>query len=191
MTFAFIKDAVATLSPYNFLFWRFGIASLLLIIFAKKIKIDKQNLFNGAIFTSIIAFLLQLHFQKYISSSKTAIIFSLEPVFATLTAAIYLKEQLTLQFFLGAVFIFIAILIAEKRAKENVIPQDWILTVRILSFDEYKLFVKIDFSINVLLTFDYLKKSVWKGYGLFTVATFSREIWTGSDNFKEFMPVCS
>ncbi len=124
MTFAFIKDAVATLSPYNFLFWRFGIASLLLIIFAKKIKIDKQNLFNGAIFTSIIAFLLQLHFQKYISSSKTAIIFSLEPVFATLTAAIYLKEQLTLQFFLGAVFIFIAILIAEKRAKENVIPQD-------------------------------------------------------------------
>ncbi|MFW2571518.1 DMT family transporter [Legionella sp. 29fVS95] len=270
MTFAFIKDAVATLSPFNFLFWRFGIASfLLLLIFWQKIRFDRQTLFYGtllglllagtvifqtiglryttastasfitglsvivvalfesflnkqwpslyvitatlialvgvgfitlsdgftvsqgdlwvllcafcfagyilfagkasqihqslsltfiqslfvcllagvaslfttklaipsqtnvwvailfcSIFASIFAFLLQLQFQKYVSSTKAAIIFSLEPVFATITAAIYLHEQLTVQFFIGALMIFFAILLSEKRTKQKVIPQD-------------------------------------------------------------------
>ncbi|KTC82670.1 integral membrane protein [Legionella cherrii] len=270
MTFAFIKDAVATLTPFNFLFWRFGIASvLLLLIFWQKIKFNQQTLFYGtflglllagtvifqtiglrytaastasfitglsvilvalfesflnrqwpsiyvisaslialvgvgfitladgftfnqgdlwvllcafcfagyilfagkasrihqpisltfiqaifvcilagvaslfttklaiplqsnvwvailfcSIFASIFAFLLQLQFQKYVSSTKAAIIFSLEPVFATITAAIYLHEQLTVQFFIGALMIFFAILLSEKRAKQKVIPQE-------------------------------------------------------------------
>ncbi|MGQ3890001.1 DMT family transporter [Legionella sp. CNM-1927-20] len=51
-----------------------------------------------SIFASIIAFILQLKFQRYVSSSKAAIIFSLEPVFATITAALYLKEKITAQF---------------------------------------------------------------------------------------------
>ncbi|MCW8409806.1 DMT family transporter [Legionella sp. PATHC035] len=270
MTFAFIKDAVATLTPFNFLFWRFGIASvLLLLIFWQKIKFNQQTLFYGtflglllagtvifqtiglrytaastasfitglsvilvalfesflnkqwpsiyvvaaalialvgvglitladgftlnqgdvwvllcafcfagyilfagkasrihqpisltfiqaifvcilagvaslfttklaiplqsnvwvailfcSIFASIFAFLLQLQFQKYVSSTKAAIIFSLEPVFATITAAIYLHEQLTIQFYIGALMIFFAILLSEKRAKQKVIPQE-------------------------------------------------------------------
>ncbi|WED44246.1 DMT family transporter [Legionella cardiaca] len=270
MTFAFIKDAVATLTPFNFLFWRFGIASiLLLIIFWKKIKFTKPILHNGillgiflagtvifqtiglryttastasfitglsvilvalfeslsnrswpsiyvisaaftaligvgfitlseglainqgdlwvllcafcfagyilyagkasrihqplsltfiqssfvcliaglaslltasiaipretnvwisilfcSIFASILAFILQLQFQKYVSSTKAAIIFSLEPVFATITAAIYLNERLTPRFFVGALLIFFAILLSEKRSKQKVIPQE-------------------------------------------------------------------
>lgn len=67
-----------------------------------------------SIFASVIAFLLQLKFQKYISASKAAIIFALEPVFATITAAIYLHEQLSYQFYLGAACVLIAILIAER-----------------------------------------------------------------------------
>ncbi|CEK11286.1 DMT family transporter [Legionella hackeliae] len=270
MTFAFIKDAVATLAPFNFLFWRFGIASFLLfLIFWKKIQFNPQTLYHGtflglflagtvifqtiglrytsastasfitglsvilvalfesflkkqwpsiyvisaalialvgvgfitlsegftvnqgdlwvllcafcfagyiinagkasqlhqplsltfiqsifvcilagiaslfstklsiptkinvwvailfcSIFASIFAFLLQLQFQKYVSSTKAAIIFSLEPVFATITAAIYLHEQLTIQFFIGALLIFFAIFLSEKRTKQKVIPQE-------------------------------------------------------------------
>ncbi|MCW8400854.1 DMT family transporter [Legionella sp. PATHC038] len=270
MTFAFIKDAVATLSPLNFLFWRFGIASiLLLIVFWKKIKFNKQvflygivlgiflagtvvfqtiglrytkastasfitgfsvilvalleslsnkqwpslylfvstliamigigfiTLSNGlsinqgdiwillcafcfanyiicagkashihqsfsltfiqaafvcilvgvgsfftnkiaipqqmniwvsilfcSIFASIIAFVLQLQFQKHISATKAAIIFSLEPVFATITAAIYLHEKLTFQFCVGALMIFFAIIFSEKHTKQKIIPQE-------------------------------------------------------------------
>lgn len=77
-----------------------------------------------SLFASIFAFLLQLQFQKYVSSTKTAIIFSLEPVFATITAAIYLREQLTWQFLIGALMILFAILFSEKRTAQKVIPQE-------------------------------------------------------------------
>ncbi|WP_419421295.1 DMT family transporter (plasmid) [Legionella sp. D16C41] len=270
MTFSFIKDAVTTLTPFNFLFWRFGIATVLLfVLFFKKIKLNKQTVYYGialglflagtvvfqtiglcyttastasfitglsvvivafmetllnkcypsltliistllaiagisiitlanglvvnqgdvwvllcafcfanyiivagkasaihepltltflqstfvciiagiasffsnkfvfpyylnvwaailfcGIFASIFAFSLQLKYQKYISSTKAAIIFSLEPVFATITAAIYLKERLTIQFFLGAMLILIAIVLSEFYSKHQAVPQD-------------------------------------------------------------------
>src|SRR3990167_10204025 len=48
MTFAFIKDAVTLLTPFDFLFWRFGIASLLLgIFFSKKIKFNQRIFLHG------------------------------------------------------------------------------------------------------------------------------------------------
>ncbi|STX81333.1 permease, DMT superfamily [Legionella busanensis] len=270
MTFSFIKDAVATLNPFNFLYWRFGIASVLLyILFFKKIKFNKKNIYYGvilgiflagtvvfqtiglcyttastasfitglsvvfvalfesflnkcypslylivsvafsiigigfitlsngltinqgdvwvllcafcfasyiiiagkasrmhepltltflqsifvcivvgiasfltdeirlpqqinvwfailfcSIFASIIAFILQLKFQRYVSSSKAAIIFSLEPVFATITAALYLKEKITTPFFIGALMIIMAILLSEYHTKKRIIPQN-------------------------------------------------------------------
>lgn len=77
-----------------------------------------------SIFASIIAFLLQLKFQKYISATKAAIIFALEPVFATITAAFYLNEHLTYNFFIGASFILLAIILSEKQSKNKVIPKD-------------------------------------------------------------------
>lgn len=270
MTFAFIKDAIATIKPFNFLFWRFGLATiLLLIIFWKKLNFNYRNLTTGsllglflagtvifqtiglqytnastasfitglsvilvaifesmrnkkapslyliiaiifaltglalitlkdglsinkgdfwvllcafcfafyillagsssqkrdtlsltfvqsltvcslslilsftegglsipqehnvwvsllfcAIFASIIAFILQIHYQQFVSASKAAIIFALEPVFATIAAAIYLSEHLTLQFYIGSLLIFLSILFSEKKAKQKIIPQD-------------------------------------------------------------------
>jgi drug/metabolite transporter (DMT)-like permease len=77
-----------------------------------------------ALFASIFAFLLQLYFQKYISSTTTAIIFSCEPIFATITAVILLGEKLNNHFYIGAALIFIAILISELKLKIKKIPQD-------------------------------------------------------------------
>ncbi|WP_419421531.1 EamA family transporter (plasmid) [Legionella sp. D16C41] len=79
-----------------------------------------KNLNNYA---SIIAFILQLKFRKYVSSSKAAIIFSLEPVFATITAALYLNEKLSIQFFVGALIIM-AILLSEYHTKHRIILQN-------------------------------------------------------------------
>jgi len=77
-----------------------------------------------SVFASIFAFWLQLHFQKYISSTTTAIIFSCEPIFATLTAMVYLSEYPNGPFYIGASLIFIAILISEVKLKQKVVPQD-------------------------------------------------------------------
>lgn len=77
-----------------------------------------------AIFASIIAFILQLRFQRYVTSTKTAIIFASEPIFATITAIIYLGEQLTLKFVIGALLIFSAMLLSELKSKKKVMPQD-------------------------------------------------------------------
>jgi drug/metabolite transporter (DMT)-like permease len=72
-----------------------------------------------AIFASVIAFSLQLHFQRYVSANKTAIIFATEPVFATLTAAVYLHERITWLFAIGALMVFTAIVLSEKSMEKK------------------------------------------------------------------------
>lgn len=76
-----------------------------------------------SIFASIFAFLLQLHFQRYISSSTTAIIFSCEPIFATITAMILLHERPSELFYIGACLIFLAMIISEINLKKKRMPQ--------------------------------------------------------------------
>lgn len=73
------------------------------------------------IFASFLAFFLQLHYQKYVSASKTATIFTFQPIFATVTAAIYLHEHLTLRFYLGAILLLIAVYLAEKHSRKKII----------------------------------------------------------------------
>lgn len=76
-----------------------------------------------AIFASFLAFYLQLHYQKYVSANKAANIFALEPVFGAIMAALYLHERLNLQFYFGAVLIFIAVFLAEKHSRRKILPQ--------------------------------------------------------------------
>jgi drug/metabolite transporter (DMT)-like permease len=66
-----------------------------------------------SIFATIVAFALQLHYQKYISAQKVAIIFAMEPVFATITAVIYLNEQLDKWLLLGGPLIILSMLITR------------------------------------------------------------------------------
>lgn len=77
-----------------------------------------------AIFASVLAFYLQVRFQRYVTATKAAIIFSAEPVFATLTAIVYLNENLSYRFFAGAVLIFSGILLSEFKLKEKILPQE-------------------------------------------------------------------
>ena len=63
--------------------------------------------------STFIAFLCQTIGQKYTSSSRAAILLSLESVFGILFSVLILKEQLTLPVILGASLIFVAVIIAE------------------------------------------------------------------------------
>ncbi len=80
-----------------------------------------------ALLASVLAFYLQIRFQRYISATKTALIFALEPVFATLTAIIYLDEQLTLKFVIGALCIFAGMLLSEVKLKKKLKQQEGVV----------------------------------------------------------------
>lgn len=102
-----------------------GILALLTtgIVVPKHIHVWVAVLFCS-IFASIIAFMLELRFQKYVKPTQITIIFALEPVFATITAAIYLHEKLSVRFFMGALLIFFAILLAEQHSRKKILPQE-------------------------------------------------------------------
>src|SRR5262245_4599637 len=83
MTFSFIKDAVVTLPPFVFLFWRFAIASLLLIvIFWKKIKFSRQTLAYGCILGILLGgtVVFQTIGLRYTSASTASFITGLSVV---------------------------------------------------------------------------------------------------------------
>ncbi|XYH95061.1 DMT family transporter [Sorangium sp. So ce1128] len=58
-----------------------------------------------ALLASAVAFYLQLRFQGDVGPQRTAIIFSLEPVFATATAVLFLGETVSWAFAAGAALI--------------------------------------------------------------------------------------
>jgi drug/metabolite transporter (DMT)-like permease len=66
-----------------------------------------------AVLATAVAFSVQLWAQQYTSSSHAAILFTLEPVFASITSYILLRERLGSRALLGAAFVLAGILIAE------------------------------------------------------------------------------
>jgi len=61
------------------------------------------------ILASFLVFILLTRYQKETSPQRAAVIFSMEPVFATFFAYLLLAEMLTLKGFFGALFILTAI----------------------------------------------------------------------------------
>ncbi|MFX0099927.1 MAG: DMT family transporter [Candidatus Hodarchaeota archaeon] len=75
--------------------------------------------YMGIIATSL-TFLFQIFGQQHVSSSRTALIFALEPVFATIFAILWGKDVLTLQLVIGSILIFVGIIISiERNNKEE------------------------------------------------------------------------
>jgi drug/metabolite transporter (DMT)-like permease len=66
-----------------------------------------------AVLATALAFSIQLWAQQYTTSSHAAILFTLEPVFASVTSYVLLGERLASRALLGAGFVLAGILIAE------------------------------------------------------------------------------
>jgi len=77
------------------------------------------NVFFGLALTSVfataLAFALQTWGQKYTSASRTALIFSLEPVFALLTAVSVGRETFTIAALFGGALVLAGILMVELK----------------------------------------------------------------------------
>ncbi len=76
-----------------------------------------KNLIFALLYTSILATVvsttLQTKFQKYLTPTKVGIILSFEPIFSAITAFIILNERISRFSFLGGLFIFTGLLVAE------------------------------------------------------------------------------
>jgi drug/metabolite transporter (DMT)-like permease len=81
-----------------------------------KFILNKDVIF-AVIYTSILATILtttlQTKFQKYTTPSKAGIIFSFEPIFASVVAFFLLSEKISNFGLIGCIFIFCGLLISE------------------------------------------------------------------------------
>jgi drug/metabolite transporter (DMT)-like permease len=76
------------------------------------VKIGLQILYLGTVAT-ILTIFAQTYAQRYVSATRAAIIFSLEPAFAALMANIFAGEKLTWRIVTGGALIIGAIIISE------------------------------------------------------------------------------
>ncbi len=73
--------------------------------------------------STVIGFSLQTWAQRYASPSHTAILISLEPVFAAATSLLLRREHLGARSLLGAALILAGILLAELKAPSPAVPE--------------------------------------------------------------------
>jgi len=66
-----------------------------------------------SLFATALAFFIQTHFQKFTSSTRVALIFTMEPVFAGITGFFWAGDQFTSSALLGCALIFIGMILAE------------------------------------------------------------------------------
>jgi drug/metabolite transporter (DMT)-like permease len=85
----------------------------------KNILDQKVQILYAGILSGGIAFVLQIYTQKNISPAPAAIIFSLEGVFATITAWIILSQILNINNILGCSFILVGVLISQLLPEIN------------------------------------------------------------------------
>jgi drug/metabolite transporter (DMT)-like permease len=76
-----------------------------------------------AVGATAIAFTVQVWAQQYTTATHTAILFSLEPVFAAITSYLVLDERLGGRSLFGAALIFAGILLAELKGPTQAAPE--------------------------------------------------------------------
>lgn len=81
-----------------------------------------RNLLLGigylAVFSTMVAFLLQNVGQKYLSANTSSILLSLESVFGALFSVIFLHEVLTVRMLVGCALMFFAVVLSELAPPE-------------------------------------------------------------------------
>lgn len=73
------------------------------------------SLLYVALFSTMLASLLQMICQRYVAPAQASLIMSLESVFGTLCGIIFLHEAMTVRIFFGCALIFTAIYLSERQ----------------------------------------------------------------------------
>ncbi len=79
------------------------------------VKSAALQIFYLVVITTVIAFVVQNIVQRYISSTNTALILTLESVFGSVFAVLYLHEHLSFAMIAGCVIVFLGIITQETK----------------------------------------------------------------------------
>ena len=107
----FVQLLITGLGGFIFSFI-FSISALEEVRFNINMSVVSAILYTS-IFASIIATIIQLKYQKIVSPTKAGIIFSIEPIFASIFAYFLLSEKISNFGLIGCVFIFIGLIVSE------------------------------------------------------------------------------
>ena len=107
----FVQLLITGLGGFIFSFI-FSISALVEIRFTMNMSVVSAILYTS-IFASIIATVIQLKYQKFVSPTKAGIIFSIEPIFAAVFAYFLLSEKISNFGLVGCVVIFIGLIVSE------------------------------------------------------------------------------
>ncbi len=122
-----IDSAVGSMEPLLLSMTQMVVASVLSLLMAlifEEMKLSSIReaaipiIYTG-IFSGSIAYTLQMYGQRYTEPTLASLIMSLESVFAVIASFILLKEVLSLQEALGALVIFIAVVLAQVPIKSR------------------------------------------------------------------------
>jgi drug/metabolite transporter (DMT)-like permease len=93
-------------------------------MFQPKIILSKEvfiAILITAVFATAIAFLLQTNFQKYTTTTRVALIFAMEPVFAAITGYFWAHDRLSTSALFGCLLIFAGMIFAELPVKKMIL----------------------------------------------------------------------
>jgi drug/metabolite transporter (DMT)-like permease len=113
LTFIQIFVTMALALPFIYIFNAFGF---------EKAQFEMLPIVIGAIvytaiFTTILSTLLQTKYQKDVTPTRASIIFSMEPMYATVFALFLLGEKISIFGIIGCCFIFSGVLISELTSR--------------------------------------------------------------------------
>jgi len=129
-----LKNYVTHLRAVTVTFYLFAFATLTFLPFYLVEATQKNILFAlsgqafigilfGAVFTSVIGYILYNFAIRKVKASETGIFLYIDPFITVLIAVPLLHENITFTFVIGALLVFIGIFIAEKRLQYHPLKQ--------------------------------------------------------------------
>jgi drug/metabolite transporter (DMT)-like permease len=93
------------------------LAGFTTLVVAWPVPMPDRNVLTSAVYLGLVAtalvFALQLKLQRYTTSTHTALIFALEPVFAALFSWFWIGEVITGAIMLGGAIMLVGVMVAE------------------------------------------------------------------------------
>jgi len=151
------KLSVPYIHPFTLTFLRFFIATVMLYIIKKRVKIGESYNFQGKdlpifLFTGIVGMVIYHVFffsaLKYTTAINSSIIAAMNPIFTVVIAFLFVKNKITKRMLAGIVISFVGVVLTITSGKLDLIMTlnfnkgDVLMLIAVISWAAYSVFSK-------------------------------------------------